>query len=88
VFIASNTVWRPPAEEFLPYVVSKAALIGIARSLAKPLDQQGSRPPHAAGPGDQAVSSTSSSGSVDRISGPPGRTTTSSSSRTPPTPAL
>jgi NAD(P)-dependent dehydrogenase (short-subunit alcohol dehydrogenase family) len=41
VFIASNTVWRPPAADFLPYVVSKAALIGIARSLAKPLGQQG-----------------------------------------------
>lgn len=41
VFIASNTVWRPPAADFPPYVVSKAALIGIARSLAKPLGQQG-----------------------------------------------
>ena len=41
VFIASNTVWRPPAADFLPYVVSKAALIGIARSLAKPLGEHG-----------------------------------------------
>ncbi len=41
VFIASNTVWRPPAADFLPYVVSKAALIGIARSLAKPLGRHG-----------------------------------------------
>lgn len=41
VFIASNTVWRPPGADFLPYVVSKAALIGIAHSLAKPLGQQG-----------------------------------------------
>ena len=41
VFFASNTVWRPPAADFLPYVVSKAALIGIARSLAKPVGEQG-----------------------------------------------
>ncbi len=41
VFIASNTVWRPPAADFLPYVVSKAALIGLARSLAKPLGEHG-----------------------------------------------
>lgn len=41
IFIASNTVWRPPAQDFLPYVVSKAALIGIARSLAKPLGEHG-----------------------------------------------
>lgn len=37
--------------------------------------------------GDQDPSSTSSSGKVDRISGPPARTTTSSSRRTPPVPA-
>jgi NAD(P)-dependent dehydrogenase (short-subunit alcohol dehydrogenase family) len=41
IFIASNTVWRPPAADFLPYVVSKAALVGLARSLAKPLGQDG-----------------------------------------------
>ena len=41
IFIASNTVWRPPAGDFLPYVVSKAALVGLARSLAKPLGQDG-----------------------------------------------
>ena len=41
IFIASNTVWRPPAADFLPYVVSKAALVGVARSLAKPLGQHG-----------------------------------------------
>ena len=41
VFIASNTLWRPPAADFLPYVVSKAALVGIARSLAKPLGTDG-----------------------------------------------
>jgi len=45
-------------------------------------------PPEAADLGYQAPSSTSSSGSVDRISGPPGRTTTSSSSLIPPTPVL
>ncbi len=41
IFIASNTVWRPPAADFLPYVVSKAALVGIARSLARPLGADG-----------------------------------------------
>src|SRR3984885_2737743 len=41
IFIASNTVWRPPGADFLPYVVSKAALIGLARSLAKPLGDHG-----------------------------------------------
>jgi NAD(P)-dependent dehydrogenase (short-subunit alcohol dehydrogenase family) len=41
VFIASNTVWRPPAPDFLPYVVSKAALIGVARSLARELGEHG-----------------------------------------------
>lgn len=41
VFITSNTVWRPPAPDFLPYVVSKAALVGIARSLAGPLGAHG-----------------------------------------------
>jgi 3-oxoacyl-[acyl-carrier protein] reductase len=41
VFIASNTVWRPPGPDFLPYVVSKAALIGVARSLAKALGEHG-----------------------------------------------
>ena len=39
IFIASNTVWRPPAADFLPYVASKATLIGIARALAKPLGE-------------------------------------------------
>jgi len=41
VFIASNTVWRPPAPDFLPYVVSKASLVGLARALAKPLGSHG-----------------------------------------------
>jgi short chain dehydrogenase len=30
VFITSNTVWRPPVADFLPYVASKATLVGIA----------------------------------------------------------
>ena len=41
VFITSNTVWRPPGPDFLPYVVNKATLVGIARSLAKPLGAHG-----------------------------------------------
>jgi NAD(P)-dependent dehydrogenase (short-subunit alcohol dehydrogenase family) len=41
ILIASNTVWRPPAPDFLPYVVSKASLIGVARALARDLGQHG-----------------------------------------------
>jgi NAD(P)-dependent dehydrogenase (short-subunit alcohol dehydrogenase family) len=41
VFITSNTVWRPPGPDFLSYVASKATLVGIARSLAKPLGAHG-----------------------------------------------
>jgi NAD(P)-dependent dehydrogenase (short-subunit alcohol dehydrogenase family) len=41
VFITSNTVWRPPGADFLPYVASKATLVGIARTLAKPLGAYG-----------------------------------------------
>ena len=41
IFITSNTVWRPPAADFLPYVASKATLMGIARTLAKPLGAPG-----------------------------------------------
>jgi NAD(P)-dependent dehydrogenase (short-subunit alcohol dehydrogenase family) len=41
VFITSNTVWRPPFEDFLPYVASKATLVGIARALSKPLGAHG-----------------------------------------------
>src|SRR5205085_11246131 len=41
VFITSNTVWRPPAADFLPYVASKATLVGIARALARPLGAHG-----------------------------------------------
>ena len=41
IFITSNTVWRPPAADFLPYVASKATLVGIARALANPLGAHG-----------------------------------------------
>jgi NAD(P)-dependent dehydrogenase (short-subunit alcohol dehydrogenase family) len=41
VFVTSNTVWRPPGPDFLPYVASKATLVGIARSLARPLGAHG-----------------------------------------------
>lgn len=41
IFITSNTVWRPPADDFLPYVASKATLVGIARTLARPLGAHG-----------------------------------------------
>jgi NAD(P)-dependent dehydrogenase (short-subunit alcohol dehydrogenase family) len=41
VFITSNTVWRPPFPDFLPYVASKATLVGIARALSKPLGADG-----------------------------------------------
>jgi NAD(P)-dependent dehydrogenase (short-subunit alcohol dehydrogenase family) len=41
VFITSNTFWRPPFPDFLPYVASKATLVGIARALSKPLGAHG-----------------------------------------------
>lgn len=41
ILIASNTVWRPPLDDFLPYVASKATLIGVGRSLAKALGRHG-----------------------------------------------
>jgi len=41
VFITSDTVWDPPAPELLPYVASKAALEGVARSLARSLGAGG-----------------------------------------------
>ncbi|WP_375479014.1 SDR family NAD(P)-dependent oxidoreductase [uncultured Jatrophihabitans sp.] len=37
VLIGSDTVWQPPAVELLPYVTSKAALIGLTRMLAMAL---------------------------------------------------
>jgi NAD(P)-dependent dehydrogenase (short-subunit alcohol dehydrogenase family) len=41
VFVVSDTVWDPPAADLLPYVASKAALIGVARSLARALGPSG-----------------------------------------------
>jgi NAD(P)-dependent dehydrogenase (short-subunit alcohol dehydrogenase family) len=37
VFVVSDTFFAPPAPELLPYIISKAALIGAARSLAHAL---------------------------------------------------
>jgi 3-oxoacyl-[acyl-carrier protein] reductase len=34
IFVASNTVWAPPAGDMLAYVASKGALIAMARTLA------------------------------------------------------
>jgi len=34
VMIVSDTIWEPPAPDLLPYIVSKAALVGVARALA------------------------------------------------------
>ncbi len=41
VLIGSDTVWDPAAPELLPYVTSKAALIGLTRSLAVALGADG-----------------------------------------------
>jgi NAD(P)-dependent dehydrogenase (short-subunit alcohol dehydrogenase family) len=41
VFVVSDTVWEPPAPDMLAYIASKAALIGIARTLARALGHQG-----------------------------------------------
>ncbi len=41
IFVVSDTVWNPPAEDLLAYVASKAALIGVARSLARSLGRDG-----------------------------------------------
>ncbi len=41
VFVVSDTVWDPPAGHMLAYVASKAALIGIARTLARSLGRDG-----------------------------------------------
>jgi len=41
VFVVSDTVWDPPAGDLLAYVASKAALIGIARTLARTLGRKG-----------------------------------------------
>lgn len=41
VLIVSDTVWQPPADDLLPYIASKAALVGVARSLARALGPDG-----------------------------------------------
>ena len=41
VLIGSDTVWQPPSPAMLPYVTSKAALIGLTRMLALTLGPQG-----------------------------------------------
>jgi NAD(P)-dependent dehydrogenase (short-subunit alcohol dehydrogenase family) len=41
VFVVSDTVWDPPAADLLAYVASKAALIGMARTLARSLGRDG-----------------------------------------------
>lgn len=41
VFVVSDAVWDPPAPDLLAYVAGKAALIGIARSLARELGPSG-----------------------------------------------
>jgi len=41
VFIVSDTVWDPPAGDLLAYVASKAALIAVARTLARSLGRDG-----------------------------------------------
>ncbi len=41
IFVTSDTLWSPPSPKVLPYVASKAALIGIMRTLAVDLGQAG-----------------------------------------------
>ena len=41
VFVVSDTIWDPPADDLLPYIASKAALVGVARSLARSLGAAG-----------------------------------------------
>jgi len=41
VLIVSDTVWDPPAGDLLAYVASKAALIAVARTLARSLGRDG-----------------------------------------------
>lgn len=41
IFIASDTAWLPPGPEFLPYVASKGAMVGIMRTLAVTLSPAG-----------------------------------------------
>lgn len=41
VMVVSNTIWSPPGAIFLPYVASKAAMVGIVRTLAVTLGGDG-----------------------------------------------
>jgi NAD(P)-dependent dehydrogenase (short-subunit alcohol dehydrogenase family) len=41
IFIVSNSFWRPPGAHMLAYVASKGALIGMARTLAVGLGDDG-----------------------------------------------
>jgi pyridoxal 4-dehydrogenase len=41
IFVVSDTVWNPPLADLLPYVTSKAALIGMGRVLARSLGPDG-----------------------------------------------
>jgi pyridoxal 4-dehydrogenase len=41
VFVVSDTIWDPPAPDLLAYVASKAALVGVARTLARSLGRDG-----------------------------------------------
>jgi NAD(P)-dependent dehydrogenase (short-subunit alcohol dehydrogenase family) len=41
IFIVSNSFWSPPDGQMLPYVASKGALIGMARTLAVGLGSDG-----------------------------------------------
>jgi NAD(P)-dependent dehydrogenase (short-subunit alcohol dehydrogenase family) len=41
IFIVSDTVWSPPAAHMVPYITSKAALVGLSRALAVALGSSG-----------------------------------------------
>ena len=41
VFVVSDTIWDPPVGDLLAYVASKAALVGVARTLARSLGRDG-----------------------------------------------
>jgi NAD(P)-dependent dehydrogenase (short-subunit alcohol dehydrogenase family) len=41
IFVVSDTIWSPPSSDLLAYVTSKAALVGLARTLAMALGKDG-----------------------------------------------
>jgi NAD(P)-dependent dehydrogenase (short-subunit alcohol dehydrogenase family) len=41
VHVVSDTIWRPPRPGMLPYITSKAALVGLTRALAAALGADG-----------------------------------------------